>query len=500
VDPWLTGDADAAETATAVRSGFVTAREVVEAAIVRAEAANRRLSFLVTERFEQAAEEAASLGAAGPLAGVPVLTKDFLATVAGLPQTEGSSFIREWIADHDSEYVARLRRAGAIVIGTTTTSEMALLSTCETARFGVTHNPAAPGRTTGGSSGGSASAVAARVVPAAHGSDAGGSIRIPASCCGLIGLKPTRARNPLGPDHGDVAAGLWVEHVLTRSVRDSALFLDVTHGPALGDPYAAPAPRGLFRDAVSHAPSRQRVAVTVDTLDGRKSAPECIRAVERTAAALVDLGHDVVEGAPCVEVRQAEADFFLLLCAGLAARVEMWSRRLGRQPCGDDLEPYTWGLLEKGRAVSGVQLLDAIDRLQHCARDVARFYEKVDIWLTPTLGTPPVPLGYFEIGDDETPDDVLDRDARFTPFLWIANMTGQPALSYPAYRDADGVPIGVQLSARVGDEETLLAVAAQLEQAISGTSPLQPASSATTFDEGAESASRLPSPRRPKET
>jgi amidase len=461
----MTDQDDAVAIARAVQAGDVHPREVIEAAIGRIEAANAEVSFLVYERYAEALREAESVDRRAPLAGVPVLVKDFLATCQGCRYTEGSRYLREWVAPEDSEYVARLRRAGAIVVGIVSTPEMALMSTCEPHRYGVTRNPHAPGRTTGGSSGAGAAAVAAGAVPAAHGNDAGGSLRIPASCCGVIGLKPTRARNPLGPEYGDLGAGIWVEHVMTRSVRDSAAFLDATHGPAPGDPYAAPPPAMPFAEALG-ARRPLRIAVSDTTPRGEPVEGQCATAVGRTVEALEALGHEVFPGSPKFDIDPVEDAYFALFCAGTAADVDHWTTRLGRAPEACELEPYTWGIVNRGRAVTGPQLLGALIRTQRAARDIAAFHADVDAWLTPTLATLPVPLGHFRIGPGETADDVLDRDAKFTPFAWIANITGQPAISYPAYATPEGIPVGVHFSGRFGDEATLLALAAELETAL----------------------------------
>lgn len=462
-DDLLGGNVDAVAIASAVAAGTVHAREVVAAAIDRVQAANSNLGFLVADRYEEALIEAECVDPHLPLAGVPVLLKDFLATCSGLVHTEGSLYLRNWTPVNDSGYVARLRRAGAVILGATSTPEFALLSACEPRRYGITRNPRAPERTTGGSSGGSAAAVSAGAVPAAHGNDAGGSIRIPASCCGVVGLKPTRGRNSLGPAHGDLSAGLWTEHVLTRSVRDSATFLDVTHGFVPGDPYAAPAPAADFVDAPRASPRRLRIATGTHTPWGDDSAPCCAAAVERTAAALASVGHEVTEAAPDFGFPEAERDFFDLFCAGAAARVQDWERILDRPPRTEELEPYTWGILARASELSATQLLSCISRLQRTARQIADFFEHFDIWLTPTLPQVPPPLGFLQIAADESVDDVLTRDAKFTPFVWLANVTGQPALSFPAATTPDGVPIGVQLMARFGEELTLFSVAARLE-------------------------------------
>lgn len=460
----VSADLDAVATAQAVQSQALSARESVEAAISRIEQRDPELSFMVADRFEEALEEADSIDRTLPLAGVPILVKDYYATVAGMPLTECSSFIGDWIPERDSEYVARLKRAGVIVLGSVTSAEFAMCSACEPHRYGPTQNPRALGKTTGGSSGGSASAVASGAVPVAHGSDAGGSIRMPSSCCGVVGLKPTRGRNPLGPEHGDLDSGIFCEHVLSRSVRDSAVFLDATSGPAPGDPYQAPPPWRPFQEAASGEPPKMRIGISTELPNGAALHPDSAAAVEYTANLLSELGHELEEGNPSFDLSRSEDDFFTLFSAGFAARIDMWSERMGREPAGQDLEPFSWLILEHGRSLSAAELVSAITRLQQSSREIARFYEDFDVWLSPTLGVPPYPLGYLEPGDDLSIDQVWERDALFGAFTWPVNMTGQPALSYPAFSTKDGVPIGIQLTGRFGDEDSLLGLAGALER------------------------------------
>jgi amidase len=493
-DP-LTAAADATTIAAAVNAGEVHPREVVAAAIARTETADAQLGLLVEDRYEQALSEAESVGAGRPLAGVPILLKDFLATCAGARYTEGSWYLENWVAPQDSEYVTRLRRAGVVILGIARTPELAILSNCETLRYGTTLNPRAPGLTTGGSSGASAAAVAAGAVPAAHGNDAGGSLRIPASCCGVLGLKPTRGRNPLGPQFGELYGGIVAEHVITRSASDSAAFLDATHGPAPGDPYAAPAVPRLFRETVVTAPRRLRIAVRTTTPRGEEIDVRCARATTLAAEALERLGHYVVPGAPEFDVDTTEIAFFDAFCAGVAAHLDDLTEQLGRAPTEDELEPYTRGIVERGRATTGPRLFEALTRLHRSSRRIAAFFERIDVWLTPTLASLPVPLGHFEIGPGETAENVLDRDARFSPFAWIANVTGEPAFSYPSYATAESLPVGVHFLGRFGDEGTLLALAAELESVL----PPRPASSLNDTATLSTAISQRPSARTARE-
>jgi amidase len=298
-------------------------------------------------------------------------------------------------------------------------------------------------------------------VPVAHGNDAGGSIRIPASCCGLFGLKPSRARNPLGPAFGDVGGGLWAEHVLTRSVRDSAAALDVTAGPTPGDPYAvAPAARP-FLDEVGADPGRLRIAVSPDASTGVPVDADCRAAVASAAELCEELGHAVEEAAPPIDGVRLEEAFFVIYAAGAAWRLDAWRRELGRDPEAGELEPATEWLAELGRSHSASDYLLAVEVVQADARRIADFHETYDVVLSPTLAAPPVPLGTFT-GD---PRRTFEVDAAFAAFTWIANATGQPAMSVPLHWNGEELPIGVHFSAAFGAEALLFRLAAQLEAA-----------------------------------
>jgi amidase len=400
---------------------------------------------------------------------VPFLLKDLGAggRFDGSPSHLGNRALRDAAfvyRDGDSHVVQRLRGAGFIVVGKTNTPELGLGPTTEPRLYGPTRNPWDPTRTPGGSSGGAGAAVASAMVPMAHGNDAGGSIRVPAACCGVFGLKPTRARNPLGPRYGDIMGGLIAEHALTRSVRDSALLLDATAGPDLGDPYAAPPRARAFAREVETPPGHLRVAFSTRTLLGADVHPDCGAAVDDVARLLDSLGHRVVEASPAIEGEEFWRVFTSALSVGFTWAVDDWSRRLGRTPAPELFEPFTWAFVDRGRRFSAPEYLVLVQDLQRISRQVARFFVDHDVWLTPTLSEPPPPLGTFTYTGQD-PFALRRRMAEFTPFTYVANATGQPAMSVPLVWSATGLPIGSQFTGRFGDEATLFRLAAQLEAA-----------------------------------
>jgi amidase len=455
---------DATAQADLIRKKEVKPLELVEAAIGRVEALNPAINAVITPMYAYARKAALRTSLEGPFAGVPFLLKDVLAEFAGERVTEGSSFLRDYIAREDTELVKRFKKAGFIIIGKTNTPELAVGVTTEPRFFGPTRNPWDPTRTTGGSSGGSAAAVAARMVPIAHGNDAGGSIRIPASCCGVFGLKPTRGRNPLGPYYGDVFSGLAVEHALAVSVRDSAALLDATSGPDLGDPYCAPAPARPFLQELDRDPGRLRIAFSTRTPLGSELHPDCKRAVEEAAALCAGLGHEVVDGSPAFDAELLWKQFTTVLSAGMAWSIDDWARRIVRKPAAESFEPFVWAFYQKGKTLSASEYLLAIQDLQRLTREIARFFTDHDIWLTPTLGQPPVALGSFEFSTGDA-FELRRKMSAFSPFTFIANVTGQPAMSVPLYWNAEGLPVGTQFTARFGEEGTLFQLAARLEEA-----------------------------------
>ncbi len=454
---------DATSQAELVRRGEVTPAELVEAAIRRVEGLNPRLNAVITPVFERALEEARGKLPEGPFTGVPFLLKDLLAAYRGVPMTFGSAFFREYVPDFDSELVVRLKKAGLVIIGKTNTPEFGILPTTEPRLFGPTRNPWDPERSTGGSSGGSAAAVSSGMVPMAHANDGGGSIRIPASCCGLFGLKPTRARNPLGPAVGDIISGLVVEHAVTRSVRDSAALLDATCGPDAGDPYWAPPPERPFLQEVGADPGRLRIAYTTGERE-YQAHPDCARAVEEAARLCAELGHEVEERDLGLDVEAITPHFMTLWSAAQAWMADGMADAVGKTPVPEMFEPLTWALIEMGRGFNAAQYLIALTALQRVSRDFARRFQEYDLWLTPTVAEPPPPLGTF----DSPPDNPLYgivRAAAFVPFTPICNITGQPAMNVPLHWSGEGLPVGVQFMARFGEEATLFRLAAQLEEA-----------------------------------
>jgi amidase len=455
---------DATAQADLVRRKEVKPIELVDAAIARIERLNPALNAVITPLFEPARAAASGTLPEGPFRGVPFLLKDLLASYAGARLSAGSAFLRDFVSDHDSELVSRLKRAGLIIAGKTNTPEFGILPTTEPRLFGPSRNPWDPGRTTGGSSGGSAAAVAAGMVAMAHGNDGGGSIRIPASCCGVFGLKPTRARNPLGPDFGDIMGGLAAEHALTRSVRDSAALLDATAGPDIGDPYCAPPPVRPFLEEVGADPGRLRIAFTTTSLNGAPVHADCVRAVQEAAKLCAELGHEVNEAAPAIDGDRFSSAFVTLWSIGCARGMEGNAILTGRRPTPDQFEELTWALAEQGRAVSAYNYLLIVALLQGMARQVARFFVKYDVWLTPTLAEPPLPLGSFD-SRPGNPLYGLQRAAAFVPFTPLCNVTGQPAMSVPLFWNAEGLPVGTHFAGRFGDEATLFRLAAQLEAA-----------------------------------
>lgn len=456
-------DHDLTALAELVRTKAVSPVDLVEESIARIERLNPELNAIVTPMYESARASALQ-PSEGPLAGVPYLIKDILAQVEGVRYTAGSRLLEHHVSHNDSELIARLRRAGLIFVAKTNTPEFGFLPTTESLLFGAAKNPWGLGHTTGGSSGGSAAAVAARILPAAHANDGGGSIRIPASCCGLFGLKPTRGRISLGPDLGDVMGGLVCEHAVTVSVRDSALLLDLTQGPAAGDPYFAAPPVRPYMEEVRTPPGKLRIAVSTKTLNGVEVHPDCLAAVADAKQLCSELGHEVFDAELPISGDMFAHAFSVLWTTGAALTLDGTAMLTGLTPTKDNIEPLSYALAEAGRAHSASSYLLAVGLLQRLCREIGRFMQGHDVLLSPVLAEPPVPLGSFH-QPSEDPLQGLVRAAQFAPFTPIQNATGEPAMSVPLYWNAEGLPIGVQFAGRYGDEATLFRLAAQLETA-----------------------------------
>jgi amidase len=458
---WL----DATGQAELVRTKEVTPSELVDAAIARIERLNPELNAVIHDLFERAGAEASGVLPDGPFRGVPFLLKDLGAELAGTPFCEGLTFAGDYHSTTTQALTQRYIDAGFVICGKTNTPELGILPTTEPQRFGPSRNPWDTSRSTGGSSGGSAAAVASGMVPAAHANDGGGSIRIPASCCGLVGLKPTRARNSVAPAYGDMMGGLVAEHVVTRSVRDSAAILDCTAGPVPGDPYWAPPLHGPSFAAAAATPRQGlRVAVMTTSPTGSPVDADCVAAVQETAALCESLGHRVEEATLSVDGDAFTAHFVNQWACANAWAIADWEGRLGRSVTEEDLEPLSWALISLGRAIDGGTYLRSVQELQLISRQIAEYFEGIDVLLTPTLAEPPAPLGAFDSPPGE-PLTGLFRAATYVPFTPPFNVTGQPGISLPLQWNEAGLPIGVQFVGRFGDEETLLALSGQLEEA-----------------------------------
>ena len=448
-----------------VRERKVAPAELMEAAIARAERHNARLNAIVFKDYDRARAAARDrkIGSA-PFEGVPMLLKDIMGDCAGMPTRSACAFIPPTPMPADSEVVARYKRAGFIPFAKTNAPELGIPPVTESRLYGPARNPWNLERTPGGSSGGSAAAVAAGIVPVAHGNDGGGSIRIPAACCGLVGLKPTRGRISLAPNLGDVLGGFVVEHVLTRTVRDCAAALDATAGAMPGDPYFPPAPSQPYLNELAKAPKRLRIAFSTTNPLGGTIHPDCVEATKQAAALCAELGHEVEEAAPQLNYQMLAQFFATVYAAGVALSIEGAKLLSGGEPTPEKFETFTWNMYQQGMQVSASQYLIAQVMLQQASRQFAALFESHDLFLTPTLGQPPLRIGAIDFMSPRT--TLLDQT--FTDFAIacpVYNISGQPAISLPLHWNREGIPIGVMFGARYGDEATLIQIAGQLEQA-----------------------------------
>ncbi len=461
------GALDATGQAQLVRAGEISAAELVEGAIRRIEALNPQLNAVIHDLSEKAIAAAAGPLPDGPFTGVPMLLKDLACHSAGDPFHEGMAFLKrlQWCEAQDTHLAAAFRRAGFVFVGKTNTPELGILPTTEPAAYGATHNPWDLTRSPGGSSGGSAAAVAAGLVPLAHANDGGGSIRIPASHCGLVGLKPSRARVSLAPDFGDVISGLVIEHVVSRSLRDSAAVLDAICGATPGDPYAAPARERPYLEELAAEPGTLRIGLMTAPPGAQFATdPECVAAANAAASALEQLGHHVEPAYPsAVDDPEYIATFLVRWTAGIAWNLKYWEAKTGQAITAADVEPSTWALAELGRSHAAPDYLRAVEFHQHTTRRIAEWWQEFDLLLTPTTGEPATPLGTFDPPPNEPVAPIL-RSVPLATFTAVFNATGQPAISLPVHWTAGGLPVGAQLVAAYGREDQLIRVAAQLEQ------------------------------------
>ncbi|TAK53240.1 MAG: amidase [Gammaproteobacteria bacterium] len=459
---------DGLELARLVRAGEVTPRELAAMAQAAIAAINPQINAVIG-RIEPTDPDFAGIPADAPFAGVPFLIKDLVLHARGVPCDMGSRLVHGgFVAPADSDLMQRFRHAGFITLGRTNTPEMGFNASTEPLLYGPTRNPWNPAHSSGGSSGGSAAAVAAGIVPVAHANDGGGSIRIPASCCGLVGLKPTRGRVPVGPDFGDALHGLGIELVVSRTVRDTAAALDAVEGPGCGDRYVIPRPRRPYLAEIARKPKRLRIALS-SAVDSHSDPadPACVRVLELAAARCRELGHRVVEAAPVYDADVFHRANLIYWCSFCTAAVAGTAQMLGRQPSPDNLEASLWANYQHGLTLKALDLELADVLMNQVCRTVAPFFERYDVLLTPVLGVPPLKLGVLNANDPRLDaQGWYDHLFRFMPYTALYNMTGQPAISLPLGQSPDGLPIGVQAVARYGGEATLLALAAQLEEAM----------------------------------
>jgi amidase len=459
---------DATGQAELVSSGEVKPLELVEEAIARVEALNPQLNAVIHTNFERARDAARGELPDGPFRGVPFLIKDAVCHEAGEPYHFGMQVLKDidWREDADTWLVERYHRAGLISIGRTNLPEMASSVTTEPVAYGATHNPWDLSRSTGGSSGGAAAAVASGMVAAAHGNDMGGSIRFPASMCGLVGLKPTRGRTTLGPDFGELWGPTTHEHVLTRSVRDSARILDATHGCGVGDPYEIAPPVRPYAEELGAPPGTLRIGFRTLRCDGSGDSDPAVVAVVQAAAKLCEsLGHRVSAEAVAPLDDPGLGAALPPLWAGVIAReVDRWSERIGRPIAIEELEPQNQALVGMAQGVTASAYVGAVEALQHWARGVAGWFDDFDVLMVPTIPEPPFPLGRLPADQGDGFRQLLDNGSLIT-FTLPFNATGQPAISLPLGMSPEGLPVGVQFVAPFGREDVLFRLATQLESA-----------------------------------
>jgi amidase len=476
---------DAVGLATLIRKKEISPEELCKEAIYRIDELNPLINAVVTKMYDNASAFMNNGLPDGPLKGVPFLLKDLLASYANVPLTSGSKALKGYIPDYDCELVKRFKKMGLVTLGKTNTPEFGLMGTTEPELHGPTRNPWNINHSSGGSSGGSAAAIASGMVPLASAGDGGGSIRIPASCCGLFGLKPSRGRNPTGPKHGRVWQDAAVQHVLSRSVRDSAVVLDHTHGPDIGAPYRIPDPERAYLDEIARPPGTLNIAYDVTSPVGGDVHQECIAAVEKSAGLLEELGHNVEPARPGVDGKRLAISYFIMYYGEVAANLAEMKKELGGKTGRKDIETLTRFFGMMGRAYCAGEFVLATRAWDEAARTMGAFNRKYDLYMTPTMAIPPAKLGelmpslletlgmkiaqFFKIGrlvkSTGIVNDIALQVLAKTPFTQIANITGVPAMSVPLHWTTDNLPVGVQFIGTFGNESTLFRLAAQLEEA-----------------------------------
>jgi len=447
-----------------VKRGETSAEALLEAAISRTEARDGEVNAVVIRMFEEARKTVAAGVPDGPFQGVPFLLKDLHLAWPGVRLTNGSKLFSDFVPEVESELVARYRKAGLVVFGKTHSPEYGLTTSSESVLFGQTRNPWNLEHTAGGSSGGASAAVAAGYLPLANASDGGGSIRIPASCCGLFGMKPTRGRTPLGPNSGEGWAGMSAVHAVSRSVRDSAALLDATAGPDLGAPYAAQPPNRPFLDEVSQAPGRLRISIQRQPWNGTEPHKDCLAALEDAVALCRDLGHEVEEAPFEVDSTILAPATLTILSASTRAMMEQRAEVLGRPLAEDDVEPGTWALANLSQRYGSTDYVRAVQTIHATGRALARHLQSYDMVLSPTMATPPHPLGLLSLSN---PDRAAQGAAilKTVGYTQLANATGHPAMSVPLVWNDAGLPIGIQFMGRMNEEGLLFRLAGQIEVA-----------------------------------
>ncbi|HJP51767.1 MAG TPA: amidase [Pseudomonadales bacterium] len=448
---------DALGLAELVKKGDVTSTELLEEAIARTEKVNDSVNAVVHKHYDEARAAIDAGLPDGPFTGVPFLLKDLHLLLEGTVTTYGSGFYRDHLADHDSTLVERYKQAGLVTFGKTNSPELGLMPVTEPRLFGPTRNPWDLSRTPGGSSGGASAAVASGIVPMANASDGGGSIRIPASCTGLVGLKPTRGRTPMGPDRGEGWAGQSISHVVSRSVRDSAAALDATTGEEPGNPYEAPHFAGSFLDEVGIAPGKLRIAICRKKLGNGEFSAEVTAAVDEIGELLQNLGHQVEEAEPEFDREAVGQAGFAIIAANTALAIKLRAEALGREVTDQDIEPSTQAIMAMAGSLSADDYARATLTNHQLGRVMGRFHQKYDLMLAPTLSTEPVPIGFMA--------ENIDGIAQFMADTALFNQTGQPAISLPLCWSASQLPIGIMFVAAFGNDALLMRIAGQLEQA-----------------------------------